>query len=651
MPKILFTILIVLSLIIAHPAMAGNGTAENETAQNGTSAIKTGSPPAPSSQDLLQNQTNGLAMVGEPMMPAGFTHFNYADPTAPKGGTLKRAVFGSFDTLNPFALQGRSAQGLNLIYDRLMARTWDEPFTLYPLIAQSVEVPADRSSLTVHLNPLAKFSDGSKITADDVIFSFHTLKSKGRPNMRNIYKLVGKVEKIRAEKIKTEKINNGTEQGETVKFTLLPGYNRETVMILAMMPVLSKNWWTKKDFGKTILTAPISSGPYKITEISPGRRIVFERDPSYWAADLPVNKGQYNFDRVIFDYFRDQNSAFEAFKAGEVDLWLDTTPAHWAKSYDFPAALSQQVIKAAIPHQRVERIWGFIFNTRRPPFDNAELRRALSLMVDYDWLNRNIFYDQYRITQSFFPNSHLAATDPMTEGEKEILSQYKNELEPQILKDAMGAAWSPPPSGNAQSARAAQSQANQILNAQGWIIKDGQRVSQKTGRALSFEILLSSSEDEKLALSFQNALQKLGIKVTVRLADSATFQDRLNHFDYDMLMYFWLNTLSPGSEQAVYWGCESRDQPGRFNYAGICNAAIDGLISQIPMVQTAEDMTNTIHVLDRVLMAGHYVIPLFYSPEDHVAYWNFLRRPEHSSLYGPVFEAWWSGANLPHSNE
>lgn len=579
-------------------------------------------------------------MVGDPMMPPDFTHFNYADPDAPKGGTLKRAAFGTFDTINPFALQGKSAQGLNLVYDRLMARSWDEPFTLYPLIARSIEVPEDRSALTIHLDPRARFSDGSAITADDILFSFETLKAKGRPNMRNIYKLVGKIKKL---------------DSLTIKMSLTKGYNRETVMILAMMPVLSKNWWQKRDFNKTVLTPPVTSGPYKISEISAGRRIVYERDPTYWAADLPVNKGQYNFDKVIFDYFRDQNSAFEAFKAGELDLWLDTTPAHWAKSYDFPAAQSNLLTKAAIPHHRVERIWGFIFNTRRPPFDDIGVRRALSLMVDYDWLNRNIFYDQYKVTTSFFPNSDLAAGGVASSEEADLLrtlqTDPKNNLAPDVFNEAIGEAWTPPATGSFGAARAAQLRADDMLTQSGWIVKDGIRVSAKSGKPLNFEILLANNEDEKLAISYKNSLRKLGIQVTIRLADAASFQDRLNHFDYDMLMHFWLNTLSPGTEQALYWGCESRDQAGRFNYAGICNSAIDELITQIPEATSTDEMRTKVHALDRLLMAQHYVIPLFYSPEDHVAYWNALRRPENSSLYGPVFEAWWSGASLPRTNE
>lgn len=572
-------------------------------------------------------------MVGDAKMPSDFTHFDYANPEAPKGGTFRRATFGTFDTVNPFSLKGKSAQGLNLVYDRLMARSWDEPFTMYPLIAESVDVPDDRSSITFHIDPRATFNDGTPITSDDVAFSFRILKDNGRPNMRNVYKLVKTVKKIDA---------------HTIRFDLGAGHDRETVMILTMMPVLSKTWWANRDFNKTLLEPPLSSGPYKIARIDPGRRIVFERNENYWAKDLPVNKGQYNFDKVVMDYFRDQTSAFEAFKAGDLDVWQDTDPGHWVSAYNFPAANSKMVVKDEIRHQRVERMWGFIFNTRRPPFDDAAVRRALSLMVDYDWINRNIFYSQYTTTTSYFPNSGLAATGEPDGLERQRLEPFRDRLP----SDVMGPAWTAPPSGSMLAIRANQIKAAEILKNAGWIIKDGHRVNAKTGQPLSFEILLGYAEDEKLAITYKKALERLGVAVNIRTLDAAAFQDRLSGYDYDMVLHFWQNTLSPGTEQALYWGCQSAKENGRFNYAGICHPAIESLIAAIPNAKTREDMVADTRALDRILTWSNFAIPLFYSDHDSVAYWGAFRHPDSPALYGNIMESWWTiGTTIPASRQ
>ncbi len=572
-------------------------------------------------------------MVGDAKMPSDFTHFDYANPEAPKGGTFRRAMFGTFDTVNPFSLKGKSAQGLNLVYDRLMARSWDEPFTMYPLIAESFDIPPDRSAITFHLNPKATFSDGSPITAADVNFSFRILKDNGRPNMRNVYKLVKSVKQPDA---------------HTIRFDLGSGYDRETVMILTMMPVLSKAWWEKRDFNKTLLEPPLGSGPYTIARIDPGRRIVFARNPDYWAKDLPVNKGQYNFDKVVMDYFRDQTSAFEAFKAGDIDVWQDTDPGRWASEYNFPAVQSKMVAKDEIRHQRVERMWGFIFNTRRPPFDDRNVRRALSMMVDYDWINRNIFYGQYATTTSYFPNSELAATGEPEALENPLLDPFRSQLP----SDVFGPAWTAPPSGNMLALRANQIKADTLLKDAGWIISNGKRVNAKTGQAMTFEILLGYAEDEKLAITYKKALERLGVTVNIRTLDAAAFQDRLSGYDYDMVLHFWQNTLSPGTEQALYWGCQAAKENGRFNYAGVCHPAIEKIITAIPNAQTREEMVADTRALDRILTWESYAVPLFYSNHDSLAYWNSFRHPETPALYGNIMESWWAaGSNIPSSRQ
>ncbi len=569
-------------------------------------------------------------MVGAPMMPEGFSHFNYANPDAPKGGTLHQAILGSFDTINPFGIKGTAAQSLNLVYDRLMMRSWDEPFTLYPLIAESVDVPADRSSITFTLNPKARFQDATPITADDVLYSFATLKDNGRPNMRNTYKLVTRAEKL---------------DDRRVRFTLSADRTQETVMILAMMPVLSKAWWSHQDLNKTILTPPNATGPYKITAIDVGRRLVLERNPDYWAKDLPVAKGLYNFDRIVFDYFRNQTTAFESFKSGNTDIWIDPNPAHWSNAYDFPARHNGHVIQEDIRHGRVEKMWGFIFNSQRPPFDNRDVRKALSLMIDYDWINRNMFYGQYHILTSYFPNASLAATGKPSAGEVALLTPFAKDLP----ADVFGPSWTPPRTGSQSALRANRMAADTLLTTSGWVIRNGVRVNAKTGAPLQFEILIGSAEEEKLALSFKRSLAQLGVTVTLRTLDTAAFQSRLTDYDYDMVMYNWQNTLSPGTEQAVYWGCAAASQKGRFNYAKICNPAVDALIVRIPNARTTTDMTDAVRALDRVLMAEYYTIPLFYTGRDFVASWTRITHPPTASLYGNIMESWWAHTENPPS--
>lgn len=572
----------------------------------------------------------GLAMVGQPAMPHGFTHFKYANPDAPKGGTLRQAIIGSFDTLNPYSLKGTAAQSLNLVYDRLMMRSWDEPFTMYPLIAESIEVPDDRSSITFHLNPKATFQDGTPITAEDVLYTFEMLKKNGRPNMRNVYGLVSKVTKM---------------SNKIIRFDLSADRNKETVLILAMMPVLSKAWWKDQDLNKTILTPPKATGPYKITEVDVGRRVVLERNRNYWAKDIPSVKGQYNFDKIIFDYFRSETAAFEAFKSGNVDIWQDMNPNHWQKAYDFPASADGRVKREEIKHGRVEKIWGFIFNSSRPPFDNINVRKALSMMVDYDWINKNIYFRQYKILTSYFPNSHLAAVGDPSAEELELLKPFAKD----IPSDVFGAAWTPPATGTQRAMRRNKMQADKILTNAGWIIKNGKRVNAKTGAPMEFEIIIGYPQEEKLALAFKRSLAQLGISVNLRVLDSAAFQSRLTGYEYDMLLYSWQNTLSPGTEQAVYWGCAAAQQKGRFNYAQICNPAIDNLIARIPNAGSTEQMTATVRALDRVLMAEHYTIPLFYMGRDFVASWDGFSHPEVPSLYGNVMETWWFDGKTPFS--
>ena len=560
-------------------------------------------------------------MTGKPALGPEAPGAAYVQLRPPKGGVIHQGVTGTFDTLNPFSLKGKSAQGLSYVYDRLMGRSWDEPFTLYPLIAAKADVPEDRSSITFTIDPRAKFHNGAPITVDDVIFSFETLRDHGRPNMRRVYKIVTSVERV------------GT---DGVRFSLGPDRDRETVMILAMMPVLSKADWQGKDFNQTILNAPVSSGPYKIATVDPGRRIVLERVKDYWAADLLINRGLHNADRLVYDYFRDDTVAHESFQKGDLNYRIEYDPARWARTMDQQNTATTPYKTISIPHQRVERMWGFVFNTRRAPFDSRAVRRALSLMMDYDWINRNLFRNQYKITDSYFENSVLGAEGEISAVEGSILLPFRDSLPPEVFGDA----WHPPDTGTPEAIRNNVRQADQILKDAGYVIRDGKRVNEKTGAPMRFEILLTSPADEKIALSFKRSLARLGVDINLRTLDAAAYRDRMNDYDFDMTLTFWQNSLSPGTEQALYWGCQAAKEPGRFNYAGICEPAIDSIVKAIPNVKTREQMIVHTRALDRILTWNYYAIPLFYSGVDTVAYRAPLVPPARPALYGNVLESW-----------
>lgn len=541
----------------------------------------------------------GLAMNGTPKYSVSSTHLDYVNPEAPKQGVLVQSGPGTFTTLNPFSIKGVAVQGLSLVHDRLMQRVWDEPFTLYPLIAEKVDVPADRSSITFFLNPKARFQDGAPITADDVLYTFNTLKEFGRPNMRRVYSLVKSVER---------------RDDLTVHFALGDGYDRETIMILAMMPVLSKAWWSTRTFDATTLEIPNSNGPYKIASIDVPRKIIYERDKNYWAADLLVNKGQYNFDKMVFDYYRDDNVAFEAFKAGAFDLRRETDAAKWANGYDFPAVKNGTVKQENIKHRKPEQVRSLIFNTRRPPFNDIRVREALGLALDFEWINTNLYYSKHKRVDSYYPNSELAA-----------------------------GGWVPPSHKTPAESRANLRKADQLLKEAGWIVVNGQRVKQSDQKTpLAFEIMLELRRDEKIALAFARSLEKLGIAIKIRVPDMINFSERLNEYDFDIVLYYWLSTLSPGTEQSVFYSCESGKQKTYKNFAGICDPKIDELAKSIPAAPTREELVARVHELDRALLAGHYMIPLNYAGVDYVAYHSKLRHPDTIPLYGMVLESWWT---------
>lgn len=535
----------------------------------------------------------GLSMHGAPKYGWDDTHLSYANPDAPKGGTLKQASIGTFDTLNPFSIKGKAADGLDgLLFTRLMGRVWDEPFSLYPLIAKSAEVPVDRSSITFHIDGKARFHDGTPITAHDVLFSYETLMEHGRPNQRRIYKLAMPT----------------LIDDLTIKFAFGEGYDAETHMIFAIMPVLSKAWWQNRTFDSTLLEIPNGTGAYKIKSFDPGRQIIFERIQDHWAKDHLVNVGHHNFDEIIFDYFRDNGVALEAFKSGDLNYRREWDASAWNSNYN-DLENKADIELEELQHGRPDRVRGFIFNTRRPPFDDIRVRKALNLVFDFDWMNKNLFFEEYSQINSFYPNTDLASQKNMLLGSDNKRDNLRR--------------------------------ANDLLNKAGWILQDGKRTNQETGETFDFEIILDNPNNEKIALAFNNTLKRIGIKANIRSLDTAAFRGKLNDYDFDMVLYYWLSSLSPGIEQYLYWSCEAADQPARWNFAGICDSEIDRLSQEIAQTKTREELTSVTRALDEKLWGGHYFIPLYYNKKDFVAYRDGVTRPEITPLYGMVVETWW----------
>lgn len=568
---------------------------------------------------------HALAMHGSPKYSADFKNLDYVDPSAKKKGRIRHGVTGSFDNLNHHIINGTAAQGLERLNDRLMARVWDEPFTMYGLVAETIEIPEDRSWITFHLRPTAQFHDGKKMTVDDVIFSHEMYKEHGHPVRRRVYSLVNKVTKI----------SDGS-----VRFDFGEGYDAETALILAMMPVLPKHYWEGRNINKTTLTPPLGSGPYKIKQVDAGRRITYERVADYWAKDLPVNVGHYNFDEVDYLYYRDDSVALEAFKSGDYDIRREWDASKWRSAYDFQAVTDGHVKKEQLSHGRPEWVRSFIFNTRKPLFKDREVRKALSYVFDFEWMNKNLFYGQFKRINSFFPNSKLATSGTPKGDELNILTRYKEHLP----DDVFGEAFQSPktngsgPAGLRQNLR----MAIKILKNAGWAINPETKklTHDKTGEVFAFEILLGSPAEEKIALEYARGLKRLGIDAKIRTVDSAQFTGRLEQFDYDMTVFRWVNSLSPGNEQMNYWSCQAAKTNGSRNYAGVCNVAIDAIADSIARAPSRKDLVTRTHALDRALTWGYYTVPLYYLGHDLVAYQNILKRPDKTPLYGMVLEAW-----------
>lgn len=574
-------------------------------------------------------RVHGIAMHGDLRYPPGFARFDYVNPAAPKGGTLRQAVTGSFDTLNPHIVKGNPPAGLGSVFETLLTRAWDEPFSLYGLLAESLEVADDRSAVIFHLNPKARWHDGSPVTAADVLFSMEIQKQYGTPNRRLFYAKVTAAE---------------APDSRTVRFVFAPAadgtIDREMPLLMGLMPIHSKIYWQDKVFDRTTLEPPLGSGPYRVKSLEPGRSIVYERVRDYWGADLPVRRGQYNFDLLEFDYYRDDAVALEAFKAGDGDVRRETDPAKWATGYDGPALRDGRIVRDELPHHRPEFARGLIFNTRRPIFQDRQVRQALGLATDFVWVGKKLFHGMLTRTASYYPNSELAATGLPQGEELRVLEPFRDRLpaalfaRPFALPESDGSG----PAGSRANLR----EALRLLGEAGWRIRDG-RLADAAGRPFRFEILLSDPSEERVALEFTRSLDRLGIAATVRTVDSAQFQARLDEYDFDMTLRWWVSSLSPGNEQLYYFGSQAAGQPGSRNLAGIRDPAVDALAASIAEARTREQLVARVRALDRVLLWGYYMVPLFHSPVDRLAHWSWLGRPEVTPLYGPLIETWWAG--------
>jgi microcin C transport system substrate-binding protein len=567
---------------------------------------------------------HGLSMYQDLKYGPDFTHFAYANPRAPKGGEMRLASIGTFDSLNPFILRGTPPSGLSMLFDTLTVQSLDEPFSEYGLVAESIQVPEDRSWVAFRLRPEARFHDGSPITVDDVIFTLETLQTKGHPFYRAYYANVAGARKTGP---------------RTVRFTFNGPENRELPLIIGQMPILSRQYWQDRDFDKTTLEPPLGSGPYKIGKIDVGRSIVYERVEDYWAADLPVNKGRHNFDRLGYEYYRDANVALEAFKAGQYDFRQENVARLWATGYDGPALRQGWIVKREIPHELPTGMQGFVFNTRRPVFRDPLVRQALAQVFDFEWSNQNLFHGAYTRTKSYFSNSDLASQGLPSPEELALLEPHRESLPREVFTSA----YQPPVTDGSGNIRENMRGALHLLQQAGWTISGADRRLRNAGsnEAMEFEILLSDPVFERVCLPYVQNLDRLGITARVRTVDATQYQNRINDFDFDMTVGLFPQSLSPGNEQRDFWSSQAASTPGSRNIAGVRDPVVDELVELVIAAPDRRRLIARARALDRVLLWGHYVVPHWHSRVFRIAYWNKFTLPELTPKYGLALDTWW----------
>lgn len=605
-------ILVVVALVLAQVYLKANA------AETSVKTIKT-------------IKTHAMALYAVPKYNANYKRFAFVNPAAPKRGQLTRGGFGTFDSLNAFILQGNAASGLGLLYDTLTFHGPEEAFTEYGLLAETIEYPAGGKNgndgkiawITFHLHKNAKFSDGMPVTADDVVFSFNLLTTKGLPLYKAYYADVAKVESLDKHK---------------VKFTFKHSDNKELPLILGQIPVFPKHYWQDKDFAKVSLDAPVGSGPYTIGEVLPGRSITYKLNRNYWGKDLPVNRGRHNFAEIKYQYYRDLTVQHEAFKAGELDVKVENQASRWLKGYDFPAFRKGEVVKKEFKHSRNQGMQGFAFNIRKDIFKDPKVRQALGYVFDFEWSNKNLFFGSYTRSASFFSNSELAATGKPSPAELKILKPYKGKLPPAVWETVA----KPPRSDTAGGIRSNIRTAIELLKEAGWEIKDGKLVQTSSGKQMKFEILLAQKAFERIVNPYINNLQRLGVDASIRLVDTTQYINRAQSFDYDVLVMSFAQSESPGNEQRNYWGSVTADQPGSRNYIGIKDPIIDEIIEGLISVSSRKELITYSKVLDRILLANYYVVPHWHISTDRIAYWDKLAYPRKIPSSGVEFTSWWA---------
>ncbi|MBL1417439.1 MAG: ABC transporter substrate-binding protein [Moritella sp.] len=564
---------------------------------------------------------HAIAMHGEPAYGNSFTHFDYVNLNAPRTGSLRRSAMGSFDNFNAYIVKGVTADGTGYLFDTLMQQSGDEAFTLYSLVAEFIEVPDDRSWVRFHLNPNARFSDGSELTASDVEFTFNVLIEKGVPQLRAQYKEVTRVE---------------VESKSVIKFSFKDNKNKELALILAQLPVFSEKDWQGKDFAKANLNIPLGSGPYTIKSFDAGRSIDYQRNDDYWAKDLPVNRGRYNFKHIIFDYYKDGSIAFEAFKAGDVDFRAENISKQWATGYQGKQFTSGKIIKEEIQHQNPQGMQAFWFNLRRDKFKDANVRKALGLMFDFEWTNKTLFYGAYKRSDSFFSNSELAATGIPQGDELALLAPFQAQLPPELFTQV----YTLDKTKGDGRVRKQQRQAIKLFKQAGWTLKSGKMLD-ANGKQFSVEFLVYSPSFERVIQPFRKNLQRIGVASEIRIVDVSQYVNRLNNFDFDIYTLIQAQSLSPGNEQLSMWGSEFANMPGTRNRIGLQDPVVDALVAKVINATDRDSLITATKALDRVLLWKNLVIPQWHISSYRVAYWQQIHRPAKLPKYGLAIDSWW----------
>jgi ABC-type oligopeptide transport system, periplasmic component len=580
-------------------------------------------PPMLATTAFAESAGHAVTAHGTPKYGTDFQHFDYVNPNAPKGGEVKLATYGSFDSLHPFILRGSPAAGAGLPFETLTVGSNDEVLTQYGLLAETITVADDRSWVAFALRPQARFHDGTPVTVDDVIWSFETLRDKGHPTYRTYYADVTKAEKT---------------GDRTVKFTFRNGNNPELPVIMGQLPVLPKHAFDGRDFASTTLEPMIGSGPYRVADVQPGRSIVYERVADWWGKDLPINRGRYNFDRIRFDYYRDLDVAFEAFKAGAVDFRQEHSSKNWVTGYDVPAVREGRIVREEIKHQDPQGIQAFVFNSRRPIFADRKVREALNYLFDYEWTRTNLSYGLFQRSKSFFSNSELAATGLPSPAELKLLEPFRGKVPEEVFTKA----YEPPKTDGSGNIRQNLRTALGLLKEAGWELKGNKLVNARTGEPMRFEVLLVQADMERIVQPFVRNLERAGIEANIRVVDTAQYQNRLDNYDFDMTIQRIPQSLSPGNEQRDYWQSIKADQPGSRNLAGIKDPVVDQLIEALIQAPDRDSLVAATRALDRVLLWGWYVIPQWHDDVRRVAYWNRFSHPAVAPKYGLAFvDTWW----------